>query len=353
MFSELSGSYSVLFWVLIGSISLLILIMLTFIWVLVRLRRGNERIRRKRSALEEIWQPFILEVLSGNEGPEVLWRMVIQEDTMHFLDVLLRYYRRFEGRERADILTLARPYIPNLVDIFESDIPEERAKAVQLLGVFGLDRYGEQLTGALNDPSLLVAMNAARALANSRYPEYGKYIIEVMPRFEIFSANLRASLLAACGQEIIPLLRKTFASSGQPIIVRRAAGEALLDLADPLAVIMASHFVETEDDPDILIASLQILETHGRLEDKTKIHPLLFWTDAAVRIHAAKAMVSLATQADRAILRDIFDDPDAWISMHATRGLRNIGAKHMLQSMAESEHPRSEFARQYLTGDNP
>ncbi len=346
-----SIAHTTLFWVLLGSISLLILIMLVFIGSLIRLRRKNERIKRKRDALEAIWHPYILEIIAGNRKPEVLWGMITNEDAVHFLDVLLRYYRRFRGRERREIINLAKPLVPQVAAELDNEVPEDRAKVVQLLGVFGLQDHTEQLIQALNDVSLLVAMNAARALARSKQPEFGKHILAALPRFDIFSTNVRAALLSECGEDIIPLLRKAFATSEHPL-VRRAAGEALLELADPMAVLMASHFLQSETDADVLIASLEILEAHGRREDTAKIHPLLFWTDESVRIHAAKAMVSLATPADRSILREIFDDPDAWISLHASRGLHEIGAGNVLKSVAESDHPRASFALQYLGGDS-
>ena len=340
-----------IFLLLAVSIAVFFLFAILFAIYAILLRIANIRKASRWGALEAAWEEEILEVLSGAHEPAVLWQRVNKRDALYFVEFLLRYARRLRGHERMILTELARPFLKQVADRVKGGDPERRAMAVQMLSALGLDDYIRELMAALDDPSPLVAMVAARALAREEYPEYAEIVLEKLHRFENWSQNYLASMLAAVGPGVTPALRETFSDLDKPPRVRAVAAEALQELSDFAAADFAALVLETETDRDLIAASLRLLGRVGRPEHLASIRALCTSSDFVIRAHAVSALGRIGEEEDIQPLRQAFEDPSQWVAIHTAWGLKEAGCVKVLREIAESEHPRADLAREILTED--
>lgn len=71
--------------------------------------------------------------------------------------------------------------------------------------------------------------------------------------------------------------------------------------------------------------------------------------DFVVRAHALTALARLGSSDDAGVLRDALGDESSWVAIHAATGLKEAGHLTLLRSLAGSDHPRAEPARQVLS----
>ncbi|HPO10014.1 MAG TPA: hypothetical protein PLZ55_15170, partial [bacterium] len=131
--------------------------------ILLRIR--NNRKAAHWARLETAWEQAILEVLSGEKEPLDLQQRVGRKDTLYFVDFVMRYARRLRGQEREILTELVRPFLSRITERTVGGDAERRARAVQTISTLGFEEYTDRIIAALDDPSPLVAMIAARALA--------------------------------------------------------------------------------------------------------------------------------------------------------------------------------------------
>lgn len=177
----------------------------------VLLRLGNDRKARRWGRLEAAWEPACLDVVVGQEPLERMWALVAPRDRRYFLNFLLRFAKRVSGPERRIVDELAEPYLDLVVPQLRYRTPERRARAVQTLSKLGRRRYANRLLQALDDPSPLVAMVAARALARRESPDFAGAILQRLHRFDQWRPSFLASMLAAMGPAVAPTLRLALA----------------------------------------------------------------------------------------------------------------------------------------------
>ncbi|MFH1740474.1 MAG: HEAT repeat domain-containing protein [bacterium] len=335
--------------------SLAILIAILFLFTVVFgvyavfLRIANERKRAHWEQLETAWEQEVLEVLAGEHRPDQLWRRVNKKDALYFVDFLLRYAQRLRGQER-DILTeLARPYLRQIARRMKEGDATQRARAAQTLSALGLFDYALELIAALDDPSPLVAMIAARALARKEHPQFAVPVLDRLHRFRSWSRNYLASMLAAVGSEITPALRNALADPNRSARTRSVSAEALLELNDFAAADTAARILETETDRDLLASCLRLLAQVGRIEHLSSVRRLCGSSDFVVRAHAVRALGSLGGAEDYDNVLQAFEDPSQWVAIHAAWALKDVGGLDDLKEIAGSDHPRADLARQVLT----
>lgn len=342
--SPLEGSLLLLFFVIAAAV----LVVMGFALAAVVFRIRNERKARRWARLEAKWEPVIVPVLSGVEPSTRLIERVAPGEELHFVDFVYRYARRLRGRERIVLAELALPYLPPIARRVHKGDPEQRARAVQTLSVLGLPRYAETVVGALDDPSPLVAMIAARTLARAEYVEHAGEVLARLHRFEAWSPKFLASMLAGMGAAVSPTLRVTLADGGVRAEIRAVAADALRKLNDLGAADVAARILATERHPELLAATLRLLRRVGRPEHVPLVRALVDSADFVVRAQAISALGRLGRPEDLAPLRQAFEDSSPWVALHAARGLRHLDRGATLRAIARSDHPRASFARQIL-----
>lgn len=312
------------------------------------LRLRNEYRARLWKRLEERWTDPLLEALAHPDRLPALQDMVEDRYTAEFVDYLLRYFQRVKGEEREILKRAAAPYLDGIAERATSRSVEVRARAIQILGSLGLPGYDGRLVEALDDPSPLVAMVAARALARERDPRYVAPLLRRIPRFRTWRDSALASMLAGMGPGAAPPLREVLGDEERDPWVRAVAATALERLTDLEAGDLAAHVVERSTERGLLAAALNLLAAVGRPEHLPAIRVRCASPDFVVRSRALRALGRLGEEEDVPRLRSALDDPSPWVALHAARGLGGVGGVEALREVADSDHPRAAAARQVL-----
>lgn len=336
-------------YLLIGTIAALLLLAVAFAVYTLLLRFGNDLKERRWRRLEALWEEPLLLALADPEMADALHQMIEPRYRLHFVHFVLDYARRLRGEERAVLRKLAEPYLGPIAERVWSKHQEIRTRAVQTLGTLGLPRYAGEVVTALDDPSPLVAMVAARALATEEHAEYAPAVLRRLRRFGNWSRSFLASMLSSIGSEGVPALRNTLVDREEQDWVRAVAAEALTTLKDFDSGDLAARLVESEEDPELLTAALRLLGVVGRPEHAAAVRERCASPDATIRSVALLALGTLGGEEDQARLLGAMSDPSPWVAIHAAEGLWEAGGAVLLHDLAESDHPRSELARQILT----
>lgn len=315
------------------------------------LRRKNDRKAARWAKLEDRWLEAALAVVAGTAERETLWALVPHEDRLRFINFLLRFARRLVGPERRVVDDLAAPYLDLLLPQLKLRHAERRARAVQTLSALGQRRYAKQLEATLDDPSALVAMVAARALARRESPDFALAILHRMHRFVHWRASFLSSMLAAIGPAVAPALRKAYGDSTFDPRVRAVAADALRELNDYASADLAAQVLETAVDRDLVANSLGLLAHMGRAEHLPAIRRHLKAAEPIVRARAASALGHVGTAADYPSLTAALEDPSPWVALRAAEALRDARALPSVSELDQANHPRAELVRQLLAGN--
>ncbi|MFQ6678479.1 MAG: HEAT repeat domain-containing protein [Fidelibacterota bacterium] len=314
----------------------------------IYLRISNDRKSKIWQGLEQKWEEHLLMILSEEETHEALWEEVGKNESLYFIDFLLRFSQRLKGMEQNHLIKLAKPFLKPIADrLHENDI-ERRARAVLTLSSLGLKEYDKQIVASLDDPSPLVAMVAIRALASQDSPEYAPHIMSHLHRFENWSKNFLTSLLKSIGPNGTPAFRKTFSDSKATPISRATAAQALRNLNDLLSADIAADVITKESDRDLLAASLKLLAQVGQEKHLPAIRNLITSPDFVVRACALKALGVIGEENDLELIKPGLDDPIPWVAIQAVEGLMSAGGQTFLHEIAHSNHPRANLAQQVL-----
>jgi hypothetical protein len=315
------------------------------------LRRHNDRKAARWNRLEERWLETSLGVVAGTEDRETVWALVPAEDRVRFINFLLRFARRLVGPERRVVDDLAAPYLDLLLPQLRLRQAERRARAVQTLSTLGHRRYAKQLEAALDDPSPLVAMVAARSLARRESPDFAFAILQRMDRFSHWRASFLSSMLAAVGPAVAPTLRQALGDPNFLPRVRAVAADALRELNDYPSADVAAEVLIDAQDRDLIVASLGLLAHMGQSTHLQAIRRYLTAPEPIVRARAVSALGNVGAEADRSALTAALEDPSPWVALRAAEALRDARAVPAISALDQSHHPRPELIRQLLTGN--
>ncbi|UCH62874.1 MAG: HEAT repeat domain-containing protein [Fidelibacterota bacterium] len=333
---------------LAGTIAVSLVLVVLFALFTIYLRLRNIRRAEHWRRMETGWEPAILDFLARERTQDEIRQLVGPNESFYFLDFLLRFAQRIRGEEATALHQLAEPYLPALVLRIQKGDPPRRARAVLTLSALGLERYSEAIVTALDDQSPLVAMIAARALAERDHPEHALAILERLHRFENWSQNYLASMLTSMGPEASPALRKTLLDPGRNPWVRAVAADALRSLNDLEAGDLVARVLETETDRDLLAASLRLLREVGSPEHLEPVRRLCLSSDFVIRAQALRVLGSLGSPEDLPLFGAGMEDETPWVALQAARGLLAVGGEYMLRKLAVADLPGSELARQVL-----
>lgn len=338
------------FLLLAAAVALLSAVSFAFAVIALILRFRNDRSAERLTRLAERWEPAMLEVLAGTSTPEALMERVDERDTGDFLDFLSGYARRLRGQERRMVRELAQPYLPELVGELGAGSAERRGIAVKALATMGMPEYADTVARALDDPSPVVAMLAARGLFRPGQEEHFAHVLRRLNRFSVWSRSYLASMLAGGGPATAPMLREILEDEEADSVIRAVATDALRSLNDLGAVDIAARLVRDQDDEDreLVAGCLRLLHHLGHREHLELVMPFVTASDPVVRAAAVAAVGALGGKDDVPILQSLLDDEAYWVSLQAARGLMAMGEVALLQRLAAGVGPWSVLARQVL-----
>lgn len=335
-------------WLLALVVGALIVMALLFAAYAVYLRIHSDRHQRLWERLSASWEEPVLLALADPDEAQRVHDLVAPEHRLQFVRFALEYARRVKGEERRVLQALAEPYLAPIAKRAGSRAVEVRTRAIQTLGTLGLPKYASEVMRALDDPSPLVAMVAARALATPAYPEYAPDVLKRLRRFEGWSRSFMASMLASVGPAAAPALRASLGDREEAPWVRAVAAEALAVLKDFDAADTAAAAVATAEDRELVSAALGLLAQVGTPEYLPAVRARCASPDNVVRAHALDALGTLGTEDDVPRLLGAMSDPSPWVAIHAARGLRAAGGTRVLEDLGDSDHARAPLARQVL-----
>jgi HEAT repeat protein len=318
--------------------------------VALLLRLSNDRKAQRWARLEQLWQPVALDVVVGVEPPEKVWALVGPRDGLHFVNYLLRFAKLVTGSERRVVDELAAPYLPLVLPQLKYRTVERRARAVQTLSILGSRSHSAIILRALDDPSPLVAMVAARALARGGSPDFAAGILSRMHRFDTWRPSFLSSMLASMGPAVAPTLRSALADSVFHPNVRAVAADALRELHDYLAADAAARVLEETTDRNLLATTLNLLAHIGRAEHLPSIRKHAMSPEPIVRARAVAALGHVGAAEDLPFLMGAFHDQSAWVALRAAEALHEAGATDSLAMLARGDLDRAPLARQLLEG---
>ena len=333
---------------LIIGIAVLLAFAIAFAISVVLLRLKHQRKAVKWNQLERKWDEAILIALEGDKELESFWDLVAPTEGLFCVNYIMRYARWLTGVERERAIALAQPYLLLIVPRAEARDPQRRARAVQTLGELGLGKHSDIVTRALDDPSPLVAMVAARALARKEHPQFLPPVLAHLHRFTTWSPNFLASLLAAVGTDAAPSFRDLLQDPSRPEDVRAVVATALGYIYDYEAADVAADVLAAETNKELVTACLRLMGRVGREEHLPLVRGFIESEEFAVRAAAASALGSLGREEDLARLRTACDDGSRWVALHAARALRDAGDVESLQQLATSGQARATLAMQVL-----
>jgi HEAT repeat protein len=334
--------------VLIGAVVALFVVTLAFSAYAIILRIQNDRRDARRMALAETWQGALLDAIADPEKVRDLHRLVDHDRGLHFIGFVLKFARRMRGGEVEILKSVVGPYMGQIVARLASDRVEERARAVQTLGTLGLPEHEGLVLAALNDPSPLVAMVAARALAKEEDPRYAAPILAKLPLFSEWNRLYLASMLAAMGPEVSPELRDRLADVSAEPWTRSVMAQALRLQSDFRAGDVAAGVVLSSDHRDLIVDCLRLLAEVGRPEHLAAVRARTRSHEPAVRAQALRALGRLGGPDDLPALVEGLDDDFAWAALYAARGLREAGGGELLLQAAGTGDRRGRLAAQVL-----
>lgn len=333
---------------LIAVVLALFLITLAFSVYAVLLRVQNERRDARRAALAERWQGTLLDAIADPTKIPDVHRLVDNDGRLHFVGFVLQFARRMRGGESDVLRSVVQPYMGLIAERLDTDRVEVRARAVQTLGTLGLPEHEDLVIAALDDPSPLVAMVAARALAKEEEPRYASAVLAKVHRFSEWNRLYLASMLAAMGPEVSLGLRAGLADPAAEPWTRSVMAEALRLQTDFEAGDVAAGVVADTDDGDLTVDALRLLAEVGRPAHLPVVRFKARSHDPAIRAQALRALGRLGGPEDLPILVEALDDDFTWAALYAARGVRETGGREILLRAAESDDRRGRLAAQVL-----
>ena len=332
------------------SIAILLFTLLSILFalraVLIHLSRQRTQYRLER--LQEEWTQNLLDVLYGDVGVKVLWRKVRPRDRLYYIDFLAAYARRVTGKERTQIEASARPYLRLIRRRTRSSDPARRARALRTLADLTPQRSPKLLVKALDDPSDLVSMVAARTLIRIGDSSHLPLILNRINRYEIWSEWYAASMLASAGSGATFYLRvflnQKLANPRTQAIVLRALGM----IGDSGALPHAEAALQSATNKSLQIIALDLIGELGSGDQAQPVRKAVEQGDDDVRAHALRALGQVGDSSDVPLLVKHLSHPSPWVALRAASSLVKLGAHAALENFIESGTPNAVYAQQAL-----
>ncbi|MCG6955829.1 MAG: HEAT repeat domain-containing protein [Gemmatimonadetes bacterium] len=308
---------------------------------------NDARVKRWRQ-MESEWEKPLLEVIDGDAPASSIHALISPRNARFFVGFVLQFDRVLGAEEHQILRDLARPYLPTLLPDVRRGSPERRARAVQTLARFGLPEYSGTVVQALNDPSIFVAMIAARGLFKREYPEHFAAVLSRLDRFSTWSRGYLVRMLAAGGGPAVPLLRDLMTDGDREPGLRAAAVDALREMNDLQAVERAADVLDGGLHPELAIACLRLLGHAGHGGHATLVRRYAEAHEPTVRAAALAALGTVGNDTDAALLREHVDDTSPWVALAATRALFSLAGPPGLVGLSGAGSRARTLAEQVL-----
>jgi HEAT repeat protein len=342
-----------LFMGLLAIVIVLFIATLVFSAYAIVLRFRSQARDRRRAANADKWRNRLLLALVDGGEAKALQESIEEEERLPFVGFVVQYARRVRGEEREALARLVRPFLGPIAERAESDRVEIRARAIQTLGTLGLPDYAARVIAALDDPSPLVAMVAARTLALTGSHAHARAVLQKLPRFSGWNKRFLASMLAAMGPAVAPALRDGLSDERADARSRAVLAEALHLQGDPSAADVAAAVLATTSDRELLASVLRLLRDVGRPEHAEAVRAHVHSPDPVVRAQALRALGAVGDHSDIPCLVEAMRDSSPWAALHAAEGVRAAGGERVLAEIAASRDATDALgvlARQVLVG---
>jgi len=333
----------------------LVLLSLGFAFVAIGSHVWRRVQSRHRTARTTRWRAQLLEVLAGEASPQSVTDQVEASQSQAFLRFLLPYATTVQGRESERIEALARPYVDRLRRKLRSRWPLIRAQATQWIGILGGPEQADVLRAALDDPSDQVVEIAFRRLARLSHLEDAERLLSCLDRLTHVDRRRISSALVKLGEESAAPLRAAMADADRLPFVRICCAEALRWLGDTEAAPIAARllreaFCEPETtDPELTASLLRVLRAVGQDDHRSLVRRFCQSPVPFVRIHAARALGQLGTQADEDLLCTLVEEDNSrWVALSAAQSLVDLGRTESLRVLQTADHPRATLAANLL-----
>jgi HEAT repeat protein len=169
-----------------------------------------------------------------------------------------------------------------------------------------------------------------------------------LDRFAAWDPGFLASILAAIGPSVSPLLLDVLSDESSSVRVRQVAARTLLKLNYLPAGSVAASVAEQATDPDLVSACLRLLAVVGHNGHLPAIRLLADSPDEVVRQQAVRALGSLEEPARLPRLLPYLHDESPWVAMEAARALAQFGDGRLLSSAAAGSGRVAVIAGQAL-----
>ncbi|MES2606633.1 MAG: HEAT repeat domain-containing protein [Pseudomonadota bacterium] len=347
-FDPQSQSHWVLL-ILTDSILLLLLLTMLFALFAIVLRLQYNRHQRYWATLHRKWDTDVLDVLSGDQNPNDFRMLVERGQELDFVRFLAPYAYRLRGSDLAILAQLAQKYLPFVVPKLEHKSPGVRVWATNVLSLFGMPAQEETIARMLSDKSPAVAMFAASTLLSHQRLQFIDPILNQFHRFEKWNISALANLLVSIGPSAVPMLEQVYLDTSRPVRTRVVVAEALSRCNAYSAVNAALLVLGSEDDQDILIATLRLIGNICQGRHLESVKALCSSRVDVLRINAMRTLRQIGMQEDLPVFLAAMNDSNPWVVRHAALALCDLGGRASLQAIADDEqHTRSALARQIL-----
>jgi HEAT repeat protein len=344
----LRGSLLGVLLAIVGALFVVTLVCATYALVL---RRRNEIKDRRRAHYARMWTDRLIPALMDEAEATSLQQSVQESDRLPFVGFAVQYARRLRGEGRDALVRIVRPFLGPVLERAESRRVEVRARAIQTLGTLGLPEHAHRVIAALDDPSPLVAMVAARALATQESPEYAEAVLARLHRFNGWNQRFLASMLASMGPGIAPTLRSGLADALNDPRSRAVLAEALRIQGDLGSGDAAAEVLRSSSDPELLASALRLLRDVGRPEHVDAVRPHTRSSDWGVRAQALHTLGAVGGADDLPALLEGMQDESPWAALSAAKGVLAAGGPAALTDIAANGQRLGVLARQVLAGE--
>jgi HEAT repeat protein len=325
---------------MVTTIGLLLLALTAFLVAALLLRRRNDRKARRWNGFEAAWGTLMKAAYEGRATSADVKSTIAAGEELFFVDFLYKQALQVRDPERRAVLRqLATPYLPLITTRTRGGDPERRARAVKTLAELGGAHHTRYLIAALDDPSSLVSMSAARGLARAAGAGGVREIVARVDRYGDWNRRYLRATLAQLGLTAVPALRSSAQDAGLSPSVRAVCLETLGELEDAGSTAIAEEILWTQDDVDLCAAALRLLRRCGTAEHALTVRNLCYHDDPVIRAQAVGTLAKIGEDADAEVLESALKDPSAWVALHAARGLKSRGRVRVLEEAVASAGP--------------
>ncbi|MCL1692793.1 MAG: hypothetical protein M3096_03835 [Actinomycetia bacterium] len=322
---------------------------LVFAALVVLLRVINRKRATRFDSRRRFWQPKLITLISDGSDPTDLSSQVDASEQSEVVEISWNLARRLRGQDRMRIQQFAAPLMGVMTHDLEARRPEKRARAVQIVSCLGGDDYEETVASYLDDPSTLVSLVAARALAQPNRVRWIGAILDRLHRYDHWSQALLSSMLASVGPEATPAMRRYLGDDRNTSHSRAAVARALELLRDIEAGDIAAQQLTTSDG-EVVAACLRLLAVVGRGIHAVGVRPLLSDERFFIRSAAITTLGKIGVREDAESIVQTVDGDSPWVAIRSAQALADLHATDELAALVERGGLPAEAAIETLYG---